>query len=361
MKSASAIEATILNAVITNTKTKIVMGGLEPDDALYMARVLFLGFIDYTEYKPGTGRPVANGHEKVIAHGNSEAEHEAVHEMRADSVMRARAHAHGVSIAESFGTGSATATGDSAGQVLSPPMQLLGPSAPNASMLQYPLSESQGRFSSRSDFEQSGSSQTTSEVTIESEGEGHTVAHGQSRGLSRAASATEAFVTKYEWMPSQLYSAAEQLDRLIGEVINLGFRECYIKVGNCRPIRTRTADLAAPFRSEYAKQQFVPAFLQALARSPYLRPVSEVDVLIQGGAAELAQPIAEHNFTAPEPMPVLDQPEQFAADFWRARKLPKPDDEPPKPRPKKPRGRRPLGDLKPAHDRFRVVDGDKDG
>jgi hypothetical protein len=60
-------------------------------------------------------------------------------------------------------------------------------------------------------------------------------------------------------------------------------------------------------------------------------------------------------------MPVIDEPEKFAADFWRARKLPAPADEPPTPKPKKPRGRRPRGELTPHHDRFRVVDGDKQG
>jgi hypothetical protein len=60
-------------------------------------------------------------------------------------------------------------------------------------------------------------------------------------------------------------------------------------------------------------------------------------------------------------MPIIDQPDKFAADFWRARKLPSPDDEPPKPKARKPRGRRPRGELTPDHDRFRVVDGDKQG
>jgi hypothetical protein len=347
MKNASTVEAAILNAVITNTKTKIVMGGMEPDDALYMARVLFLGFVDYVEYKRGTERPIAVGHDVVLAHGASEAEHEAFHDMRADSIMRGRAHAHGITTAESFGSGNATGAGDSAGQVLSPPVQLLGPSAPDASMIQYPLSENQGSSSSRSEFEQSSSSQTTSDVTIESEGEAHTVARGQSRGSSRGKSTTETYVTKYEWMPSQLYSAAEQLDRLTGEVMNLGFRECFVKVGNSRPIRTRTADLAAPFRSDYAKRLIVPAFLKTLAHSPYLLPVSEVDALIAGRATlPAAEPQPDADFAAPEPMPVVDEPEQFAADFWRTRKLPGPRDEPPKP-PRKPRGR------------FAVIDGDK--
>jgi hypothetical protein len=74
--------------------------------------------------------------------------------------------------------------------------------------------------------------------------------------------------------------------------------------------------------------------------------------------ASLASP--EPDFAAAEPMPVIDRPDNFAADYWRARKLPSADDEPPKPKAKKPRGRRPRGDLTASHDRFRVVDGDKE-
>jgi hypothetical protein len=187
----------------------------------------------------------------------------------------------------------------------------------------------------------------TSDVTIESEGDAHTIARGESRGISRGRSATETYITKYEWLPSQLYSAAEQLERLTGEIINLGFRECFVKVGNSRPIRTRTADLVTPFRSDYAKRLIMPAFLTALARSPYLLPAAEVDALIAGRTpVPAAEPNADPDFAAPEPMPIVDEPQKFAADFWAKRRPPGPDDEPPKP-PRKPRGR------------FTVIDGDK--
>ena len=73
-------------------------------------------------------------------------------------------------------------------------------------------------------------------------------------------------------------------------------------------------------------------------------------------------PTPEPDFSVPKPLPIVEEPEKFAATFWDKRKLPGPTDEPPKPKPKpkskKPPGRRPIGDLGPAHDKFRVVDGD---
>ena len=102
-----------------------------------------------------------------------------------------------------------------------------------------------------------------------------------------------------------------------------------------------------------------------LARSRYAMPRTDAIRHIEERRQALLAPAAapapalDADFSAPEPMPVIDQPEKFAAEFWRARKLPGPADEPPTP--KKPRGRRPRGELQPGHDRFRVVDGDKQG
>ena len=59
----------------------------------------------------------------------------------------------------------------------------------------------------------------------------------------------------------------------------------------------------------------------------------------------------------PAPMPVLDDPNMYGAQFFERKAARLPD--PPKPKPRKPKGRRPIGDLGPKHDRFRVVDGDR--
>jgi hypothetical protein len=102
-----------------------------------------------------------------------------------------------------------------------------------------------------------------------------------------------------------------------------------------------------------------------LARSPFAMPRTDALQHIEDRHRTLLAPAAplaaapDPDFGASEPMPVVDAPERFAGEFWRARKLPSAADEPPKPRAAKPRGRRPRGELQPRHDRFRVVDGDK--
>jgi hypothetical protein len=105
----------------------------------------------------------------------------------------------------------------------------------------------------------------------------------------------------------------------------------------------------------------LPIVQNLLARSPYLHAADKVDAQI--AARTLLPPPApstEPGFTAPAPLPVVDTPLQFARDFIKERTDHADAPPKPKPKPKKPIGRRPIGDLKPAHDRFRVVDGDGD-
>jgi hypothetical protein len=103
-----------------------------------------------------------------------------------------------------------------------------------------------------------------------------------------------------------------------------------------------------------------------LAASPSAMPLEDALEHIRARRAQLllaqpqSPPITED--FGPKPMPIVEEPEKFAANFWDKRQLPGPTDEPPKPKPKpkskRPPGRRPIGDLGPAHDKFRVVDGD---
>jgi len=107
-----------------------------------------------------------------------------------------------------------------------------------------------------------------------------------------------------------------------------------------------------------------PLATRLLAASHFAMTIQDALAHIRARRAALLTgpppaPAGDPDFAAAEPMPVLDEPDKFAAQFWRARKLPGPKDEPPKPKVARPRGRRPRGELTPDHDRFRVVDGDK--
>lgn len=91
-----------------------------------------------------------------------------------------------------------------------------------------------------------------------------------------------------------------------------------------------------------------------LARSRFAMPIAEVRNHIRERRETLRTapaPVAEPSF-APTPMPILDDPIGFAAEFWNKQAA-----RPKSPKPQTP-GRRPkTADTKPEAGRFRVIDG----
>ena len=360
-KGADDDAAATLSAVLSGTNTQLVGRLPEPDDTDLVANLLFRGFVDLAEWKQGSARPTAVGNKIEIVRSRSRAEHEAEHEAHSVTESHAVGEAVGTLTATGVSTGDFSASGDSAGLVMQAPAQLFGPSAPGAQAVPIPLTESSGNSRSSGSSEMSSTSTGTSHTSIQMHGRAETAGYGHSRGTSVTEGESETYVTQYESLPTQMFSLQEQLHRLAGEIQNLAHREFFVKVNNQRPVRTRTRDLEPAFKSTYARRVMLPIFHQkVVACSGYLFPVAEVDAQIAARLAALTPAPKAVADTKPEPLPVVDAPEQFARDFWRQRKTPTPDDEPPKPKPKRPRGRRPLGDLGPRHDRFRVVPGGKD-
>ncbi len=365
MKDKDTRHAAILNAIIGNTTTKIVFAMREPDDALYLARVLFVGHIDYAEYKPHTERPVVVGHHTEIVKNHSLANHRAEHQATSEteSVAVGTARTHMMSVTEAEGesdtdaTSQATARGtmnsEACGSAASSfdgasSSQGFDPTSMNfmfapPTITSVGVGTSSGIGSTDIASNSSGSSATeiagsshahstsrmtsTSEAvgTTESEVRGYAVSRmrGTSKGVSQSAGEAETFVATLDWLPSELFSAAEQHDRLTGEIMNLAHRECFVKVANQRPVRTRTADLEPAFRSAYARRAFMPVLERLLiARSPYLRPVDEVDALLAARQLAPKPELAPKPDFSPEPLPIIDDPEAFAARFWQQRTRP---------------------------------------
>ena len=179
-----------------------------------------------------------------------------------------------------------------------------------------PLSQSVGEGSSNSSFEQT--SETTGETytEIEARSEAITTARGTSRGTSVSEGGSEAFITRYAWLPSAIYSLPEQLHRAIGELMNLPPREVFVKIRGGRPFRARTADVPAAFRSAAFKRLMLPRYRASVAaRSPYIRSAEAVDAEIAARFApalpqpEKAEPVSwREPFDYPDPPPPPDAP-----------------------------------------------------
>lgn len=320
----------LCDALMTNCTIKTVFGGLPPESSRYMAETLHSGFIHLAEWKQGTERPVAVGSHKELANSRSTAEHEAIHEAESEtesvasgtsrtrsmsictadgeSVTDATSHASaiGTMTSDAFGTASSSFEGLSSGASLDPNTGgLLSPPAMTGMSVSQSAGSGQTDIASRafgsSRSRMSGSSQarSTSHMTAITDGvamaesEIHGLARsrmrGQSRGTSRSKGESECFVTTYEWLPSATYSLEEQLHRLAGELANLPRRECYVKIEDQRPFRTRTIELEPAFRSARFKRAMLPIYLDSITRkSPFLLPISEAERAIAARFAEFA-------------------------------------------------------------------------
>jgi type IV secretory pathway TraG/TraD family ATPase VirD4 len=67
----------VYNAVWTDARTKVVFGGLSPDDAKVMAETVYMDEVDFEEPKESLSKPVTTGYEiiqlrsRTETHGNS--------------------------------------------------------------------------------------------------------------------------------------------------------------------------------------------------------------------------------------------------------------------------------------------------
>jgi len=187
-------------------------------------------------------RPTVTGHRRVELASRSRTDSEAVTDGEAETVGEMHARTDMETHSEAVGTMSTTMTGvgfvegtaDSTGMVLSPPLQGLGPSAPNASLIQYPLSESLGHVTSRGQSEQSGEATGTSSMTAHSRGTAETHARSQafarstarSKGRAHTAGAQEGFEPTYTNLPSAWHSIESERYRA-GELLRA------LPIGRC--------------------------------------------------------------------------------------------------------------------------------
>ena len=152
-----------------------------------------------------------------------------------------------------------------------------------------------------------GTSRGHSETTGESHGETHDVTLGES----------QSFITRYELLPSQYFSLDEIRHLLMAELMGLPRRHCVVKIDTAPAFRTRTVDLTPAYKSAYFKSLMVPLFTKGMiARSPYLRPITEVDDEIAARFKNAIRPPAQ-------PEPDLATPQSIKAAASNLKRKPR--------------------------------------
>jgi hypothetical protein len=227
-----------------------------------------------------------------------------------------------------------------------PPQQLLATPTP--------LSKTLGHNHSSNASTTRGLSSGMSTSRQYARGHARTNARASTEGVSTAKSESEAFVTRFQDLPTQMFSLEEQLHRLTGEIMTLPRRECFVKLEGQAPYRARTADVGPAFKSLEFRSEMLPRYLQSVAlRSRYLVPATAVDAEIAARLQAItARPCApEPDFGVPEPMPnIVDTPQRYGREFWKRQQENSGETS----------GRPPHGELTDRHMRLRVVDGKTD-
>lgn len=197
-------------------------------------------------------RPTVIAHRRVRFGSRSRTDSEAVTESVGESVGEMDALTEMESETEAVGSmsttmnsvGSFDGAADSTGMVLSPTVQMLGPSAPNASVIQYPLSESVGRVASRGHAEQSGTASGESRMSATSYGTART--HARSRTTSRATARSTGVahsVGETEGLEPVMQDLPAAFHGKENELYFAGERIRALPIGSCfvayRGIRTR--------------------------------------------------------------------------------------------------------------------------
>jgi hypothetical protein len=267
-------------------------------------------------------------------------------ETESESQAASATEAHGES--EAFGFSSFEAEGaaqsDSAGQIFDV--------GPNGMPVGLPLSRSANQGSSLSSVSGAGTSAMRGKMSMQaksvaaSRGHASSTASHETSGKSEGVSEGEAFEPIYDNLPSQLYSLEESVYQAARTLKHLQPGEAIIAFGDfagkVKVPLLPTVDLS--------KEENVALRRRFIDASPSSIPIEEAKAALNARKARLIALASKHQAPPPDPkiserelmpVPIADDPLQFAANLLKKRESSKdvdpPETTPPKPpKPKKP-------------------------
>ena len=259
----------VYGAVLTDARTKVVFGGLSPEDAETMADLLYMGELDFEEAKTSLNKPV------TVGHAIRWFENESATRSRSESESTGRTVTRGTSTSTTRSRGRSQSDGWSD----APGSGWDLPSAPNRNG-------------------SAGTSTGTSVATGISASEAESTSRSVSLGRSEAHGRSEGLLPILEVLPTAVFSLEEQRHRKAALLRNLRRQEAVVKMPERESIAFRAArvvpGVANPERVERFKRD---TFL----RSPFAKPVQAVDALLRSRRRNLEQRAAEAATGAGEP------------------------------------------------------------
>jgi len=321
----------IYRSVMTNTRTKIIFGGLDDEDASLIARNIYRGSFDLQRHKPLYDKPVVVGQDYDWLRSESEtrassralAVTQSVNEGEATS--RSTTESGGSSVSESDTTSTSETLSESYGSTESHAASLSGSTSRSSSssdastrsggsaqasdLAGMPIggptvtngwattggsgsnrssgtgwgsADASGSSHTTATANSSGSAHSTSETTSRSTAvtDGTTRSTGRSRGttitdatsMAQTQGRSQALRSVFEIMPTQAYGLDELIHLASASIANLNVGEAIVKIGKRRPVRIRTLRI----KDGWATPEHVARVVHRLAAAaPFITPLSE--------------------------------------------------------------------------------------
>ena len=283
----------IKNAVMSNARTKIVFGGLTPEEAAEIEGHLFMGSYDLERVKKSITSPAVIGHERVILRNTSQSQAESWGESKGTSSSMSEGDSEAESTTSSSMHGRSNGSSQNQGTGWVDNYDL---DEQRAAMFRivFPhtgsLSANQGTSTSSSGSQ--GSSATNgrsrSHSSTQSSGTSHASSHSQAQATSQGCS--EAFQPIIEERATQTYSLDEQRYEKAALIRNLPDRMAIIKLADGSPATTmRTATVNRPTVPGVVIRNFNARALEA---SPYTRPVERIEQELSERKLDIARRMA---------------------------------------------------------------------
>lgn len=287
----------IFDSVMTNPNVRVVFGGLNPDDAEYLSRLIFRGTLNLQKPKAKLYRMQAVGNDRVLLGSSSTSRSESTTHATShsettaetESTSRTESEAESESWARAESTASATSrhAGRSEGEggvatYGSPFMGMLSPTGLIADGFTNTMQTGTTEGTTESTAQSSAFTEAGAKIfgTARSEGRaetratstGESTAHAS--GIAKTEGVREAYVTRYERLPTAVYDLAELVHLRSVSLAQLPVGQAYVRVGTQRPRRLVMPHVKEAF---VLPERIARVRAALIAATPYLASAEAVD------------------------------------------------------------------------------------
>jgi hypothetical protein len=265
----------IYSAVMTNARTKLVFGGLTPEDAAVLECYLFMGTYDLEKTKTRITTPVTVRHDLVWLDNESRSRGFSESRSQTSSSSESKSDGTAESLSETLSQSLSNLDGETDGTSAS---ETYDPDDED----QEAISASRGRSQSRSRSRSRGTSQGTTTATSRSSSRSTATSHATTYGTTESESVSrgrgQTFKAVLEERSLQTWSLDEQRYLNAAAIRNMPQRHAILKTPTAPAVRFQTDTVTTPIATPTRIRAFNA---HALTKSPYTRPLPEIDSELQ--------------------------------------------------------------------------------